>query len=215
MAKSSLCETHQKQAFAESASPPQVGQPPTGPSDSESSGLPLSGGAGLLPSPQEPPPDRLRYLQGAAQAIAEAIKDACLDERELVTLFFQQGFFSALGYGAVGEDIRLEQRITRGWADVILRSFTGRPIALLEFKRPRTNLADHLSQLQEYALGLLPTVAVLTNGNDFCSSQSKRAVCGGPRNGSRWRNSVLTRHAPCTSACTGVMWTGGAWTTCV
>jgi hypothetical protein len=90
-----------------------------------------------------------------------------LDEREVVTLFFEQGFFSILGYGKIGEDVRLETRIKRGRADVILRAFTSRPVCIIEFKRPGVNLAEHVNQLEEYVEELLPQYAALTNGNDF------------------------------------------------
>ena len=55
-------------------------------------------GQSPAPPPREPPPDRLQDLRDAARAIAEAIEGTRLDERELVTLFFQQGFFAALDY---------------------------------------------------------------------------------------------------------------------
>lgn len=50
-------------------------------------------------------------LQRICQAIAEACSIPDLDERELVTRFFEEGFFSALGYGRVGEDVRLMEEI--------------------------------------------------------------------------------------------------------
>jgi hypothetical protein len=53
-------------------------------------------------------------LQRICQAIVEASSIPGLDERELVTRFFEEGFFSVLGYGRVGEDVRLEQRTLRG-----------------------------------------------------------------------------------------------------
>jgi len=87
-----------------------------------------------------------------------------LDEREVVTLFVEQGVFATLGYGKVGEDLRIEKRIRRGRVDVLLRGITGRPICVIEFKRPRTDLSAHRGQLEEYVAEALPDVAVLTEG---------------------------------------------------
>ncbi len=111
--------------------------------------------------------EEMRDVFEAAQAVAAAARGARLDERELVTLFFQHGFFAALGYQGIGEDIRLEARLRRGRADVILRSFTGRPIALIEYKRPGVDLDRHVEQLRAYARDLIPTFALLTNGGDL------------------------------------------------
>ena len=77
--------------------------------------------------------DELKHI---AHSLSVAASTGGLDERELVTLFFQEGFFSVLGYGRVGEDIRLEQRTLRGRVDVTLRAFAARPVCVLEFKAP-------------------------------------------------------------------------------
>jgi hypothetical protein len=107
-------------------------------------------------------------IRAAARAVSETVEGRFLDEREVVTLFFQRGFFAALGYGSVGDDIRLEQRLARGRADVILRSFTGRGVALIEFKNPRIDdLNAHQSQLADYAHELLPRFGALTNGREL------------------------------------------------
>lgn len=106
-------------------------------------------------------------FQQISQRLGLRCQEDDLDEREVVTLFAEQGFFSCLGYGTIGEDVRIEKRIKKGRIDVILRAFTGRPVCLIEFKRPRTALAEHVHQLAEYVEELLPQYVVLTNGNDF------------------------------------------------
>lgn len=106
-------------------------------------------------------------LQRICQAIAEASSIPGLDERELVTRFFEEGFFSVLGYGRVGEDVRLEQRTLRGRIDVTLRAFGARPVCVLEFKHPSTPLGPWVGQLEEYAGDVLPEWGVLTNGADL------------------------------------------------
>lgn len=105
------------------------------------------------------------------QRICRSIADSCarggLDERELVTLFFEEGFFSALGYGRIGEDIRLEQRTLRGRIDVTLRAFGARPVCVLEFKRPGVPLSAWISQLNDYTQEVAPEWGILTNGSDL------------------------------------------------
>ena len=87
-----------------------------------------------------------------------------LNEREVVDLFITEGLFAELGYGTVGEDMRLERTNRSGRVDVLLRGVTGRPICVVEFKRPHTDLADHRQQLEAYVRDVLPAYAVLTDG---------------------------------------------------
>jgi len=108
--------------------------------------------------------DELRRI---AHSLSEAASAGHLDERELVTLFFQEGFFSVLGYGRVGEDIRLEQRTLKGRVDVTLRAFAARPVAVLEFKAPNVSLAGFIDQLSSYTAEVFPEVGILTNGTDL------------------------------------------------
>lgn len=99
-----------------------------------------------------------------------------MNEREVVDLFIAKGFFATLGYGTPGEDLRLERRLGKGRADAILRGVTGRPICLIEFKRPRTDLRAHIAQLEEYAQELLPEYATLTDGIELWLYQRRRGV---------------------------------------
>lgn len=107
-------------------------------------------------------------LQGILRKISKQCQESGgLNEREVVDLFIAKGFFATLGYGTPGEDLRLEQRLGKGRADVILRGVTGRPICIIEFKRPAIDLTIHVAQLKEYVKELLPDYAALTNGTDF------------------------------------------------
>ncbi len=106
-------------------------------------------------------------LKRIAHSLSEAASTGGLDERELVTLFFQEGFFSVLGYGRVGEDIRLEQRVHRGRLDVTLRAFAARPVAVLEFKAPGIPLSSFVEQLSGYVAEVFPEVGILTNGTEL------------------------------------------------
>ena len=106
-------------------------------------------------------------LKRLIRSLFEAASSGSLDERELVTLFFQEGFFSVLGYGRVGEDIRLEQRTLKGRIDVTLRAFAARPVAVIEFKAPGVSLAGFIEQLSGYTAEVFPEVGILTNGIDL------------------------------------------------
>ena len=108
--------------------------------------------------------DELKHI---AHSLSEAASTGGLDERELVTLFFQEGFFSVLGYGRVGEDIRLEQRTLRGRMDVTLRAFAARPVAVVEFKAPGIPLAGFIDQLSAYTAEVFPEAGILTNGTEL------------------------------------------------
>ncbi|MEM3486061.1 MAG: N-6 DNA methylase [Candidatus Methanomethyliaceae archaeon] len=109
---------------------------------------------------------------GKFKKLLQELGEACssgedLNEQEVLSLFVNQGFFSELGYGKPGEDIRLERRVRGGRADVLLRGITGLPICVIEFKRPHTTLVDHMPQLEEYVKELLPEYAILTDGIEF------------------------------------------------
>ncbi len=106
-------------------------------------------------------------LKRIARSLSEAASTGSLDERELVTLFFQEGFFSVLSYGQVGEDTRLEQRTLRGQVYVTLRDFAARPVAVLEFKAPGIPLAGFVEQLSSYTAEVFPEIGILTNGTDL------------------------------------------------
>ncbi len=108
-----------------------------------------------------------RFQELLRQLGKRCLENGDLDEREAVNLFVEQGFFTLLGYGTIGKDVRLERRIGQGRADVILRGATGRPICIIEFKRPNTDLAAHTPQLEEYVKELLPEYAALTDGIEF------------------------------------------------
>jgi serine/threonine protein kinase len=103
---------------------------------------------------------------------AEAIRDAMhelgrfceeypdINEREVVTRSFMK-LFPALGYVNPGEDVYLELQ----QADVVLKGFDRRNIAVIEFKRPNRSPEEGFAQLNErYVPTLEPNVGVLCNG---------------------------------------------------
>lgn len=121
--------------------------------------------------------DRLTELREAAWEIATSVVEGDdLSECELVDLFVESGFFSTMGYGSMDTDVRCSSRVVSGQVDVILRSFTGRPIALLEFLPSDVDLAECRDQLEEGTrdvLGRLPSVAALTNGSELWLFQTE------------------------------------------
>ncbi len=114
------------------------------------------------------PDDRETFRRALTDVAREFVDDATISEAELVNRWFMVGVFSALGYGTHRDDFRVELRIPgAGRADVVLRAFGQRARAVIEFKRPRTPLDDHVRQVKDYADQLLPDVAILTNGRDL------------------------------------------------
>ena len=109
----------------------------------------------------------VQEFQRRLQNVGVNCAQAELNEREVIHLFESQGVFAALGYETVGEDLRLEQRSRRGRIDVLLRGMTGRPICVIEFKRPGSDLAQHRAQLEDYVREILPEFAALTNGTEL------------------------------------------------
>ncbi len=51
-----------------------------------------------------------KFLQQLGKRCQESYD---LNEREVIDLWLEQGFFSALGYGKIGEDVRLERPVTK------------------------------------------------------------------------------------------------------
>lgn len=89
---------------------------------------------------------------------------------ELVGLFEQSGFFRAIAYGPLDGDSRLEQRTAQGHAQILLRSFTGGLVALLQIEPPDTRIAESFQVLIDHAqdiLGRLPDTLALTNGHEL------------------------------------------------
>lgn len=88
-----------------------------------------------------------------------------INERELVTYTFKpDGLFVTLGYDEPGKKALLEYQ----QADVVLRAFNGRPLAVIEFKRPNRSPNEGLDQLENrYIARLLPDVGVLCNGQEL------------------------------------------------
>jgi hypothetical protein len=112
--------------------------------------------------------DRLRE---AAETVAKrAHQIAPPTAQELVDLFEQAGFFEAIEYGPIEEDGRLEKRASHGHADVLIRSFTGCLLALLQIESPDTHIAEAYPRFAQHVqdlLGRLPDTLALTNGNEL------------------------------------------------
>jgi len=113
----------------------------------------------------------INRLREAGRRIAEGTRQASpSNAREVVDLFAQAGFFQAFAYDPPDTDGRLEQRTARGHADILLRSFTGRLVALLQIEPSGTRIAEAFQELANHAqgmLGRLPDTLALTNGTEL------------------------------------------------
>jgi hypothetical protein len=113
----------------------------------------------------------INRLREAGRRIAEGTRQASLSNaRELADLFTRSGFFQAFAYDSPDIDGRLEQRTAQGHADILLRSFTGRLVALLQVEPPGTQIAETFQELADHAQGLLgrlPDTLALTNGTEL------------------------------------------------
>lgn len=107
-------------------------------------------------------------LREAGRKVAELTRRAIpSNAHDLVDLFEQAGFFQAIAYGPLDQDSRLEQRAARDHTDILLRSFTGGLVALLQIEPPDTRLSETFRELADHArsiLGYLPDTLALTNG---------------------------------------------------
>lgn len=112
--------------------------------------------------------DRLRE---SARAVAKRTRQIAPPTAQgLADLFEKAGFFEAIEYGPIENDGRLEKRASHGHADILIRSFTGCLLALLQIESPDTQIAEAFPQLAQHAqdlLGRLPDIFALTNGNEL------------------------------------------------
>jgi hypothetical protein len=117
----------------------------------------------LLPTPVAPDLDKLRAALRDMGQFCDSNPD--INERELVNYAFKpDGLFAALGYDEPLKKVLLEYQ----QADVVLRAFNGRPLAVVEFKRPNRSPNDGFDQLENnYVARLLPDVGVLCNGREL------------------------------------------------
>jgi methylase of polypeptide subunit release factors len=111
----------------------------------------------------------LEELHHCLKTVAEEFgQDGSISEAELVNRWFQAGVFDALGYGHYRDDYRIELTVPGvGRLDLVLRSIGQRARAVIEFKRPLTDLHIYTGQLADYVAGFAPEFAVLTNGKDL------------------------------------------------
>src|SRR6266702_3837492 len=122
-----------------------------------------------LPSPPPLPariPPNLATLLNALHDLGQFCEsNPHINERELVTYAFKpDSLFATLGYDEPGKKALLEHQ----QADVVLRAFNGRPLAVIEFKRPGRSPNEGLDQLENrYIARLLPDVGVLCNGHEL------------------------------------------------
>lgn len=91
-----------------------------------------------------------------------------MDRRAVGELFFETGFFDLLGYGPGAG--RTEAHLDEEDAEVRILSFTGRSIALLEFRAPGEDLDTCTAELAEHArcvVGRAGGLAGVSNGREL------------------------------------------------
>jgi hypothetical protein len=112
-----------------------------------------------------------KKLREAAKTVAEGVHQITpLTAQEIVNLFEQAGFFEAIEYGLIENDSRLENRASQEHADILIRSFTGSLLAVLQVEAPDTQIAKTFPRLAKHAqdlFGSLPDTLAMTNGNDL------------------------------------------------
>ena len=111
--------------------------------------------------------DYAAQLRTAAQRVARTLQQrANLTARRVADAFFQSGFFAAAGYGFAEDDSRLEGLPTLPGYTLLIRSFTGAVIGLIQITAPgrMAGSAAGLEKLTSRLLGQLPAVAALTDG---------------------------------------------------
>ncbi|MGB8347015.1 MAG: protein kinase [Ktedonobacteraceae bacterium] len=144
--------------FVKVVHPTFIQQPVTVPS-----GEAIAPNPPLLPAPIAPDLDKLREALRDMGQFCDDHPD--INERELVNYAFKpDGLFATLGYDEPLKKVLLEHQ----QADVVLRAFNGRPLAVVEFKRPNRSPNDGFDQLENnYIARLLPDVGVLCNGREL------------------------------------------------
>ena len=91
-----------------------------------------------------------------------------LDQWGVEELFFKTGLFNMLGFSEPG--VTLNRCQDAEHAHLCVRSFTGRPMAIVEFERPGEDLGWHTDRLARDArdlLGAAPGLAILTDGREL------------------------------------------------
>lgn len=116
-----------------------------------------------LPTKRLTDREKLHDVLRALGQFAE--KNPAITEQELVAYTFKpQGLFAALGYDKQDKNVFSEQYRP----GIVLLMVTGRPLAVMEFKRPVFSITDGLEQLErQYIARLHPDVGVLCNGREL------------------------------------------------
>lgn len=122
-----------------------------------------------------------RFRQ-AAEKMAESVRsDQAADD--LVDLIDNTGLLSAMGYGSIEEDRRLEKQTRTSDAGLLVRSFTGGVVALIGLETPSAELAQSADRFKQHvrrALGRVKGAAILTNGRSLQFFDAEDGYLRGP-----------------------------------
>ena len=112
--------------------------------------------------------DHTAAFARAARQVARQTRQRKLGRQEVAQVFFQSGLLDMLGYG--GPEYRIDDCLDEECVNVVMRSFTGRPIAVLSFREPAEDLAASIDELEQVAfevLGSTMGLAGVTNGSEL------------------------------------------------
>jgi hypothetical protein len=114
--------------------------------------------------------------------MAESVRaDQAADD--LVDLIDNTGLLSAMGYGSIEHDRRLEKQSGTDEAELLIRSFTGGVVALIGLETPSAELsqsAERLKQHVQRTMGRVKGAAILTNGRSLQFFDAEDGYLRGP-----------------------------------
>lgn len=118
-----------------------------------------------LQLPTKPLTDREQFRVVLRDLEVYSERNPNVTEQELIAYAFRpHGLFATLGYDTHDKNIFVEHYHT----GIVLLMVTGRPLAVVEFKRPVFSITDGLEQLErQYIARLRPDSGVLCNGREL------------------------------------------------
>lgn len=108
------------------------------------------------------------FARAARKVARQTRRRRKMKRQEVAQVFFQSGLLDMLGYG--GPEYRINDCLDEECVNVVMRSFTGRPIAVLSFREPDEDLAASIDELEQVAfevLGSTMGLAGVTNGSEL------------------------------------------------
>lgn len=108
------------------------------------------------------------FIRAARQIVGETNGQHGMGGKDVGRAFFESGLLDMLGYGE--PEYRVDGCLDEDCTEIVIRSFTGRPIAVLVFREPGADLAStavELEQVGRSAIGYSRGLAGITNGGEL------------------------------------------------